>query len=97
MLHADVGRCSRTPSEPPSTSVVGLAPEGTEVVKVQLVIDEPEWRARFGDDRDRPPLDGFYVGRYRQAQATPADHRVDVTNSTAPEVAAEVARVTGLD
>lgn len=77
--------------------VVGLAPAGTEVLTIQLVVDEVEWRKRFKDDPDRPPIDAFYVERYRQAQATPADHRIEVTHSTAVEVAAAIARVAGLE
>lgn len=59
--------------------VRGLAPPGTQLVRVQLVADESAWRARFTADGARPPIDEFFLGRYRDAQRTSADHRVDTT------------------
>jgi len=69
--------------------VEGLAPTGAEILRVQLVADEAPWRARFEADVERPPLNDFFIDRYRAAQLTPVDHRVDVSGDD-PSVAAGV-------
>jgi len=56
-----------------------LAPDGTEIMTVQLRVNEAEWRQRFADDCSRPPIDTFFLDRYRAAQTTPADRVIDTT------------------
>jgi hypothetical protein len=75
--------------------VIGLAPPNVQVTTVQLLIDETAWRTRFGAD-DRPPIDEFFRDRYRAAQQTPADHRIDVSTLDATATATAVADAIGL-
>ena len=83
-------------SEDMQRLVEGLAPDGVAVVRVQLVADEATWRARFEADPERPPIDGFLLDRYATSQATPADHRIDVS-TMGPDAAADaVVEVLGL-
>lgn len=63
----------------------------------QKGIAEQEWRTSFRGDANRPPIDNFFVERYQQAQATPADYRLNVTDCTLDRVAAQIARIAGLE
>lgn len=76
--------------------VQGLAPDGADIVRVQLIADETSWRSRFESDTDRPPINDFYVDRYWAAQQTPADHQIDVSTHSPAEVAEVLVDVLGL-
>ncbi len=76
--------------------VARQAPEGVAIETVQLVAEESTWRDRFTSDPARPPIDGFYEGRYADANATPADHRIETDGRDPGEVAALLAEVLGL-
>ena len=71
--------------------VRGLAPQSSEFVSVQLTAAPAAWRERFAGDPNRPGIDAFFEGRYRDAAQTPADHRVSTDDLNATEVAALVA------
>ena len=73
-----------------------LAPSGASIETIQLLVDEPAWRARFGSGRDRPPIDSFFASRYVDAQSTPADHLIDTTDLDPQQVAEALAATLGL-
>lgn len=71
--------------------VCSLTPEGTSVVTVQLLVARENWELHSTSDETRPVVDDFYLSRYNDAQATPADFSIN-TGALAPdEVAAAIA------
>lgn len=76
--------------------VRALLPDGASVLTIQLLASEERWRERFEGDGDRPAIDDFFLTRYAEAQATPADHRLDTNCMRPHEVAAEVAHLVGI-
>lgn len=73
-----------------------LAPDSSHISTVQLRLGEESWRQRFTADVARPRIDHFFEGRYRQAQATDADHVVNVDGLAPDEIAAAVSGAIGL-
>ena len=73
-----------------------LAPDGTEIMTVQLRVSEAEWRQRFADDCSRPLIDTFFLDRYRAAQTTSADRVIDTTGLDRASVARAVAQAIGI-
>jgi len=73
-----------------------LLPHGALLQTIQLLASERSWRKRFEGDADRPAIDDFYVRRFTEAQATPADHSVATDHLTPQEVAVEVGRLVGI-
>lgn len=71
--------------------VRGLLPPQCEVRTIQLLVDEPEWRARFLSDPTRPPINEFFESRYRDAQQTAADLKVKTDGLTPTAIAATLA------
>lgn len=70
-----------------------LAPIEASIETVQLLAREDAWRERFAADDCRPPLETFYINRYSEAQATPADHRIDTTDGSPDRTARALAAI----